>query len=216
MTQGGGQSRLVMWLVVLAALAAVVVAGYLVLRGTSGVPALASFAATPTPTRAPVALWDAFEQAQMAARAKAADVRLVSASTQWQGPSEQALVAGAADWSFVFYTPSEKSSVDVVADVGTVQVVKLTRAWVAPRTLEEGPWRAGPHDALLVFLAYEGSDFLAQHPRAVVDLNLAESKAGGAVWTIVALDAEARQYLALVIDAVSGEVLRREKADVES
>lgn len=154
-----------------------------------------------------------FELARVAAQAQAADAALVSGSTQWQQPSAEKLVAGTQDWSFVFYAQSLKSSLDVGASAGAASVLKVTPAWVAPQTLEEGPWRAGPRDALLVFLAYEGSAFLVQNPQAIVDLNLAQNEAGHAVWTITALDAEAGQFLALVVDAVSGTVLRREKPE---
>jgi len=208
----GRLGRLLGWLAVLAALGIVVGGGYLVLAETPG-GTRALGLATPAPTRAPIGLWDAFERARYAAQAKALDVQLVSASTQWQAPSQQVLVNGTSDWSFVFYAPSQQSTLDVVADAGSVQVVKLTPAWVAPRTLDDGPWSAGPQDALLVFLAYEGNEFLAQHPAAVVDLNLARSEAGDAVWTITALDAQTREYLALVIDAASDEVLRCEKTN---
>jgi hypothetical protein len=208
--------RLLGWLAIVAALSVVLVGGYLVLTNRLGPASRASpseEAAGMNPQNAPLALWDAFELAQAAVHAQATDAVLVSASTQWQEPSQDKLVAGTPDWSFVFYAPSVKSSLDVGASAGIASVLKVTPAWVAPRTLEEGPWRAGPQDALLVFLAYEGSDFLVRNPQAVVDLNLARNDAGQAVWTITALDAEAGQFFALVIDASSSKVLRREKPE---
>jgi hypothetical protein len=166
--------------------------------------------ATTAPTRVPIELWDAYEQARAAARTQAQDAQLVSASTQWQAVSEQTLVGGASNWSFVFYSPTDDNSLDVVVNAGKAQVVNQAQVWVAPKSLAEGAWRAGPREPLLVFLAYGGRTFLAEHPQALVDLHLASSEddgGGGAVWTVVALDPEDRSMSALLIDAETKQVL---------
>lgn len=166
--------------------------------------------ATTGPTRVPIELWDAYEQARAAARTQAEDAQLVSASTQWQAVSEQTLVDGASNWSFVFYSSTDDNSLDVVVNTGKAQVVNQAQVWVAPKSLTEGVWRAGPREPLLVFLAYGGRTFLAEHPQALVDLHLASGEdddGGGAVWTVVALDPEDRSILALLIDAETKQVL---------
>lgn len=160
-----------------------------------------------TSTRTPVELWGAYEQALSAAEGRMPDAALVSASTQWQHPDEQALLAGAFDWSFVFYSPEKQSTLDVVLASGMAQVVKETQVWVSPGVLGEGKWRAGPRDALLTFLAYGGRPFLEEHPEAVVDLNLGPGEAGTPVWTIVALDVGDRGVLAVSVDAESGAIV---------
>jgi hypothetical protein len=160
-----------------------------------------------TPTRSPVELWEAYEQARSAARARLPDAALVSASTQWQQPDEPALLAGAFDWSFVFYSPEKRSTLDVVYSAGAAQVVKETQVWVSPGVLEEGKWRAGPRDALLAFLAYGGRPFLEKHPEAVVDLNLGPGDGEATVWTVVALDVSDRGVLAVSVDAESGAIV---------
>ena len=107
----------------------------------------------------------------------------------------------------MFYSAEQKSALDVVVSAGTAQVVKQTRVWVAPGILAEGKWRAGPHDALLAFLACEGEAFLADHPETVVDLNLAQGEDGDPVWTVVALDVSDRSALAVSIDGETGSVV---------
>ncbi|MFQ6101928.1 MAG: hypothetical protein ACE5OS_11950 [Anaerolineae bacterium] len=174
------------------------------------VPSLASPPATATPstsTQAVIDLWDAFEQARAAARVEAGDAQLVSASTQWQAASEEALLDGADNWSFVFYAPASGNAFDVIMSTGAARVVNQTQVWVAPKTLVEGAWRAGPRDALLVFLAYGGRAFLDEHPQAVVDLHLDERDDGGPVWTIVALDSEDRSLVSLLVDTETKQVL---------
>ena len=167
--------------------------------------------APPTPTRTPIELWDAYEQARAAAQTQAKDAQLVSASTQWQAVSEQTMLDGASNWSFVFYSPASNNSLDITVNTGAAQVVNQTRVWGDPNPLTEGAWQAGPREPLLVFLAYGGRTFLAEHPQAMVDLHLAGSEAnddgGGAVWTVVALDPKDRSMSLLLIDAETRQVL---------
>jgi hypothetical protein len=179
--------------------------GYLLWGNVLGLKAAAKVSLPPTP--APLDLWDAYEQAQAAAQARASDAQLVSASAHWHGVSEDALLGGPGHWTFVFYSPRNDCSLDVVADAGAARVVNQTQVWVTPRSMAEGSWQTGPSDALLAFLACGGRVFLGEHPRAVVDLHLSGNDEGGPVWTIVALDPEDRSLLSLLIDAETGQVL---------
>jgi hypothetical protein len=163
-------------------------------------------APVPTP-RATVELWDAYGQARAAVRAQAEDAQLVSASTQWQTANERTLLGGAHNWTFVFHSPASRSSFDVAADAGTAQVVNETGVEIAPETMDEGAWQAGPQDALLVFLAAGGRAFLAKHPQAMVDLHLGRDDAGRMVWTVVALDPGDRSLLSVLVDAETNEIL---------
>ena len=180
--------------------------GYLVWRGVFG-PRSAAVPAPPAATRAVVELWDAYERARAAAQSQALDAQLVSASAQWQTADERALLAGASEWSFVFHSPGSGNALDVGVSAGAAQLVKETRVRVAPTALAGDAWGAGPKDALLAFLAYEGRVFLEGHPEAIVDLHLSENDEGRPVWTIVALDVSDRSLLSVVIDAETGEVL---------
>ena len=166
----------------------------------------------PAPTaQAQIELWDAYEQAREAVLAQAQDAQLVSASTQWQAVSEQTLVDGAANWSFVFYSPASEHSLDVVVNTEKAQVVKQTRIWVAPQPLAGGAWQAGPREPLLVFLAYGGRTFLNEHPEATVDLHLANNaehnNGDGAVWSVIVIDSQDHSLSSVLIDAETRQVL---------
>ncbi len=175
-----------------------------------------AFGPTETTLAAPAAqvqieLWDAYEQAQAAALAQAKDAQLVSASTQWQAVSEQTLVDGAANWSFVFYSSASSHVLDVVVSAEKAQVVKQTQVWDAPHPLTGEAWQTGPREALLVFLAYDGRTFLAKHPQATVDLHLASSaedqNGGEALWTVVAIDPQGQSMSLAQIDTETRQVL---------
>lgn len=220
--RGTGQGSWWGWLAVLLAVGLVGVGSYAAFTGrlawplassASGVPRADSRAGAVTP----LALWEAFQQAQAVARARAADAVLVSASAQWQAPPRSALVTGTADWAFVFYAPGEKAALDVVVDAQGARLVNTAPVWVAPQAVAEGEWlNKGPKDALLVFLAYGGEAFLAASPQAVVEIHLAQGEAGGPVWTVTALDVERRAYLAMTVDALRCTVLRHEKGGADA
>ncbi len=163
---------------------------------------------TPVPSTPPVVdLWEAYREADVAARAEAGDAKLVSASAQWQGVDAETLLAGTGRWSFVFYSAQEQAVLDVVVDTAGAQVVNRTRVWTPPRVLELGAWREGPRDALSIFLAYGGREFLERYPEAVVSLHLGATETGGARWSLDALDLGSRETLSVRIDAESMQVL---------
>jgi hypothetical protein len=196
------------WIVAVAAVGLVLdlaLVGYVVYLLWNKGPGVATV--PPTSSRGLVELWDAYEQARVAAQAQAQDVQLVSAKTQWQAVGEQELLDGTGSWSFVFYSPANNRTLDVVVNAGKPQVVKETRVWADSSALPDGAWQVGPKDALLVFLAYDGRAFLEEHSQAMVDLHLADNGEGKVVWTIVALDPEDRSLLSVLIDAETMDVL---------
>jgi hypothetical protein len=140
----------------------------------------------------------------------------VSASAQWQTAREEELLAGASDWSFLFYSPASSHVVDVGVGRDAAHVAKETRVWVAPATLPEGSWQQGPSDALSVFLAYGGRAFLEQHPEALVNVHLSEHEdERRPVWVVLAMDTGDRSLLSLLIDTEKNVVLNQvsEKGD---
>jgi len=183
-------------------------AGYFLLLYASGFTSVAATAPGP-PAPAPVLidLWDAYEQALAAAQARMGDAQLVSASAQWQVASEEALLSGVGNWSFVFYSAAESSVLDVVAGAGGAQVVNQTRVWTASKVMAVGDWQTGPRDALLVFLAHGGRAFLEAHPQSVVDLHLSETEGYGPTWAVVALDVNDRSFFSASVDADTMQVL---------
>jgi hypothetical protein len=152
-------------------------------------------------------LWGAYAQALVAARAQADDVRLVSASTYWQVTDGRSPAETNNRWSFVFYSPTDSFSLDVVVDVDEAYVVNQTRIWKTPDLLSPGGWQAGPKEALQVFFAYGGRSFVEDYPQATIDLHLAAGAGGKAVWTIVALDPAGGDPLAISIDAETRRVI---------
>jgi hypothetical protein len=157
------------------------------------------------PTAAPemLDLWDGYGRALAAAQAEAADAQLVSASAQWQSPEEEALLAGTEVWAFTFHSAAGGGLVDVVVTPYQATVVNQSLAGVAPDLLTYGKWHEGPRDALLIFLAHGGRDFLTAHPQAAVELHLNEYRDGYPAWNAIAVDAQSRESLTVTINAAT-------------
>ena len=162
---------------------------------------------TPAPTLEPVSLWNAYRRAEVTVRSEAPDAGLVSASTQWQTEDPDTLLEDPPQWAFVFYSPSQQTVFDLLVDASQARVANRAQVWTTPQTLEPGGWQEGPRDALSIFLAYGGQEFLEGHPGATVSLHLATNEEGAAVWTIAALDIATRETLSLQIDAANLQVL---------
>jgi len=197
------RTRLLVLPVVSLGIAYLLLLGYLLWGKSLGLTSATAASLTPTP----VDLWDAYELAWAAAQAEAPDAQLVSASTQWQAVSQDALLEGAGSWTLVFYSPQSSQVLDVVVNDDVARVLNRTQAWVVPLALTEGNWRTGPRDALTALLACGGRTFLDEHPEAVVDLHLTEDSGEGAVWSIVALDLGSHAVLSVVVDAETALVV---------
>jgi hypothetical protein len=154
------------------------------------------------PTAEPevIELWSAYEQARTAAQAQATDVQLVSASAQWQAANEKTLLAGSENWMFSFYSPASSQMVDVIVSAEKAWVVNQSQVGNAPPVLTEGDWSAGPRDVLLIFLAHGAREFLDIYPQTTVELHLARHKDGYPAWNIIALDSQARDSFAVLVN----------------
>ena len=165
----------------------------------------------PAPTPPPIELRDAYEAALGVARGYAEDVQIISASTSWHDADKEALLAGAAAWSFVFYAPTDSQTLDIVVDDSGASLVKATRVWEAPPPISRDGWHSELKEAVLVFLAYGGEEFLAAHPQAQIDLHLGPDSEGRTVWNIVAFDKEGQALCSVTIDAATRHVLEHQK-----
>lgn len=165
----------------------------------------------PAPTPLPVELWEAYERALAVAKARAEDAQLVFASTQWQAAGKETLLAGASSWSFAFYTAADSQMLDITVEGDRANLIKATKVWEAPPLLSGETWRSGPREALLIFLAYGGEEFLTDHPQALTDLHLGPDSERRTVWNIVAFDGETQALCSVTIDAATWQVLEHQK-----
>jgi hypothetical protein len=159
------------------------------------------------PTPSTLKMWSAYELAQEAAWQEALDARPVSATAQWQAATEKEMLAGADNWVLTFYSPTEGQLIVIHVNLGNARAVHRTQMQAAPAQLAEGRWHEGPNDALLIFLANGGREFMETHPKAVIDLHLGDYEGRGPAWDILASDAESRDGILVVIDTETMRVL---------
>ena len=201
-----GRDRGLIILVSIVILVVVLVIGYLV-AGVLRSNSLGDSPSAPAGVPESVTIWEGYQLALDAVRAQASDAQLASAATQWRSATEERILSGANTWSFVFYSQSRGSIFDVVVGKGSAQVVSETEIWHRPQTVTEGEWRKGPKDALLVFLACGGREFVDENPDAAVDLHLGMTDDGRSVWMIVGVGDRGSVPKALRIDVETGAVL---------
>ncbi len=159
------------------------------------------------PTRELVGLWGTYQRAQMALTSAQEDAKLVSAASQWQGVDGETLRSGRGEWTFVFYDAAEREALDVVVSGGSGQIVDRSRIWEAPETLAEDIVYRGPGDAMAVFLAYGGEEFIVEHPEAIVSAHLGVGDGGRPVWTVSAINIADREVLSVAMDVETNQVL---------
>lgn len=161
----------------------------------------------PPPTQQLAGLWGTYQQARIAVTAAGVDLHPISVASHWEGPDGETLRSGRGEWTFVFYDSAEKEALDVVVSEGTGRIVDRSRIWEAPEPLaEEIVWR-GPQEAVAIFLAYGGEEFLAAYPEAIVSAHLGVNDDGRPVWTVSAVNIADRNVLSVMTDAETNRVL---------
>lgn len=161
------------------------------------------------PTPSILEMWNAYKRAQEVAWQEAMDAQPVSATAQWQATTEEEALAGADNWVFTFYSPTEGQLIVIHVSADRAQAVHRTKMQAPPAQLAEGRWHEGPRDALLIFLANGGRDFMETHPEAVIDLHLGDYENRGPAWDILASDATSREVNQVVIDTETMRILTR-------
>ena len=207
MTVAEHRNRPLKVLLLILALLALVLYSYLVLTGAFKTASDQVSPSRDSVESSDVSLWDAYGVALDVVRAQASDVQLVSAATQWRAAAEGQLLAGANTWSFGFYSQSLGSTFDVGVGTGGARIVSETQVWHKPQILVEGEWRKGPQDAILIFLAYGGREFIGEYPDAAVDVHLGATDDDRPVWMIVGVGDQDSAPKVLRIDAETGTVL---------
>lgn len=146
---------------------------------------------------------EALRPAKEAARGWQGDAQLVGVSASWSRARRETLLAGPTGWSFLFYSPAAGEIRYVGVDGGGAALGRQFPAPTPPETLEG--WQFPAADALLVFLASGGEQYLRERPGAAVHIHLG-AESGRAVWTILAVEG-AQEPFVVRLDARTGERL---------
>lgn len=136
------------------------------------------------------------------------DVRLVSASADWLGPTAETLEDQEVPWAFNFYSSAARQMYAVAVSAGQARGVRASQVskTLTPAPLEE--WQIDSPAVLTTWLANGGRDFLVRYPEAQVSAQLRfPSDSPTPVWTVRGLDGQSSAYFVVKIDAASGTIV---------
>jgi hypothetical protein len=151
-----------------------------------------------------------YPNAEGLARAWQPEAQLVSVTATWRNTAIN-LVGQPADWVFRFYSPASRRYYFVtVRPDGQMQGIEHARQVdIAPPVLPIEAWRINSVEALATWLDNGGGDMLGAKPGIEVSAQLNVPTEGGEpVWTVVGYDTGSDDYLTVMVDAASGEVLQ--------
>jgi hypothetical protein len=143
------------------------------------------------------------------------DAHLVGAVARQQLREGAPTAPGALSWSFSFYSPAAGQAQIITANPAGVQPVRQVPVGKAPVPVETG-WSLGREELLSIFEAHGGDEFVRGRPHVNLHFRLSgadrgrPADTGRPVWTVSAIDPEARQSFSVAVDALSREVLLAE------
>ncbi len=186
-------------------LAALVIVVYLAL----GLAALASQRSSVPPPKEALTAKEAYAQAQAAALDWREDARLLSVTAAWSQATEKDLATGETSWGFYFLSPlARQVQIFSVTEEGATGI-KTINATHTEGGIDPSQWQVDSPEAIRLFLANGGREFLAQHPGAAVNLRLAQEESGLLFWMASGLSSQDKATFSLALDAASGEVVKR-------
>ena len=144
----------------------------------------------------------AYRAAQEAARAWQTDAQPATLAAHWR--QTRGRWPSQSTWTVQFYSPATGRMAVVVVEAGRARLLQETITPYPLPTWAEDRWRVDSPQALEVWWAEGGADFLARHPQAEVAIQL--GPAGPAdprpVWTVTAV--AGNQVHTLSISGVDG------------
>jgi hypothetical protein len=150
-----------------------------------------------------------YPSAEATALAWQPDAQPVSLTATWRRTAVN-LVGAPIDWAFRFYSPSRRHYYFVtIAPEGQIQGIEHARLVdLPPPLIPNDSWRVDSVEALATWLDYGGGAMLGVTPGIEVSAQLNVPTPGGdAAWVVVGFDPRSNDYLTVIIDADSGEVI---------
>lgn len=133
-----------------------------------------------------------------------ADAALVNARATWQDGADFSL--GQASWGFVFYSPSQASTLLVAVTNGQATRLNSRPIDQVPPLVSAGDWNIDSETAVRLLLNNGGSGFVNTHSGATFNLILNATQ-GQPVWEGAFIAQETGRTLHVRLDAGSGDVL---------
>lgn len=138
-----------------------------------------------------------------------ADAQLLKATASWSARDGLPYSSGRASWAFTYYSPSETAVAQITVADDQASPPLISQADI-PLTLMDssGGWRINSPQAVEQIMAHGGSEFLSGKSDTSISLSLSTVSVNGRMeWLVSLFDEQSDDFMAMRLDATSGEVL---------
>ncbi|MBK8986103.1 MAG: hypothetical protein IPM39_08475 [Chloroflexi bacterium] len=137
------------------------------------------------------------------------DAQLLKATATWSALDGRAYISGASSWAFTYYSPGETAvaQITVVENKPSPPLVSQTDVPLTPMDISGG-WRIDSPTAVSQLLDNGGAAFLNGRGDTSITLSLNTVTDNGRMeWLVSLFDDQSDDFVAMRLDATSGEVL---------
>lgn len=137
------------------------------------------------------------------------DAQLLKATTTWTAQDGRAYTSGAASWAFTYYSPADTAvaQITVVENTPSPPLVSEADVPLTPMDISGG-WKIDSPTAVGQLLDNGGADFLSRRQDTSITMTLDTISGNGRMeWLVSLFDEQSDDFIAVRLDATSGEVL---------
>lgn len=137
------------------------------------------------------------------------DAQLLKATTTWMAQDGRAYTSGAASWAFTYYSPGDTAvaQITVVENTPSPPLVSEADVPLTPMDISGG-WKIDSPTAVSQLLDNGGADFLSRRQDTSITMTLDTISGNGRMeWLVSLFDEQSDDFIAVRLDATSGEVL---------
>ncbi|MBK6326569.1 MAG: hypothetical protein IPF56_11635 [Chloroflexi bacterium] len=138
-----------------------------------------------------------------------ADAQLLKATATWSAKDGRPYISGASSWAFTFYSPGATAvaQISVADNQPSPPLVSQTEIQLTPLDISGG-WKIDSPQAVSQIMENGGTEFLSRKNDTSITMSLNTIGENGRMeWFVSLFDEQSDNFIALRMDATSGEVL---------
>lgn len=138
-----------------------------------------------------------------------ADAKLLTVSTSWAAREGRPYRSGISSWAFIYYSPAETAVAQITVNNNQASPALISDTDVALTPMEiSGGWKVDSPEAISRALDNGGSDFLNSKRDTSLTMSLNTVGDNGRLeWLVSLFDEQSEDFIAIRLDATSGEVI---------
>ncbi len=138
-----------------------------------------------------------------------ADAKLLTVSSSWAAREGRSYSSGISSWAFTYYSPAETAVAQITVNNNQASPALISDTDVVLTPMEiSGGWKVDSPEAVNLALESGGNDFLSSKRDTSLTMSLNTAGDNGRVeWLISLFDEQSEDFIAVRLDATSGEVI---------